>query len=141
MFRESHVLLVLRRRPPNEGRWSVPGGALELGETVEQAVVRETREETGVEVQLLSVVSVDDYIEREANRIRWHYVLIDVLCTYLRGEPFPMSDASSAGFIEMRDLGEFDLVPLARGLIERAATGRRRVPTGPDRRPGLGAHP
>jgi ADP-ribose pyrophosphatase YjhB (NUDIX family) len=97
---------------------------LELGETVEQAAVRETREETGVEVRPGTVMWVADYIEREGDRVRWHYVLIDVLCRYLRGEPFPKSDASNARFVAMRELNDLDVVPTALDVIERAATQR-----------------
>src|SRR5439155_77729 len=63
VFRGSRVLLVRRRRPPNQRRWSIPGGAMELGETVEQAVVRETREETQVEVRPVEVITVSDFNE------------------------------------------------------------------------------
>src|SRR5256885_12592296 len=65
VFRGSQVLLVRRRDPPSQGRWSIPGGAVEVGETVEQAVVRETREETTVEVRPREVVAVADFIEKE----------------------------------------------------------------------------
>lgn len=125
VFRESEVLLVRRRDPPYQGRWSVPGGVLEVGETVEQAVVRETREETAVEVRPAEVIAVADFIEREGERVRWHYVLVDVLCVHVRGEPYPGSDAENARFIEMRELGEFDIVPTALGIIERALIARR----------------
>jgi len=124
VFRGSQVLLVRRANPPYQGRWSLPGGSLEVGETVEQAAVRETREETGVEVRPGTVMWVADYIEKGGNRVRWHYVLIDVLCHYLRGEPFPGSDASNARFVEMRELTELDLVPTALDVIKRAATQR-----------------
>jgi ADP-ribose pyrophosphatase YjhB (NUDIX family) len=97
---------------------------LELGETVEQAAVRETREETGVEVRPRNRMWVADYIEKEGSRVRWHYVLIDVLCRYLRGEPFPKSDASNARFVAMRELNDLDVVPTALDVIERAATQR-----------------
>ena len=130
VFRGSQVLLVRRKAAPNRGRWSIPGGALESGETVEAAAVRETREETGVEVRPLSVFSVSDYIEREGERVRWHYVLVDVLCAYVRGEPSPATDASHARFVELREVMELDIAPEALDVIERAARERR--PTGPD---------
>jgi ADP-ribose pyrophosphatase YjhB (NUDIX family) len=101
---------------------------LELGETVEQAAVRETREETGVEVRPGTVMWVADYIEREGDRVRWHYVLIDVLCHYVRGEAFPESDATNARFVEMRELTELDIVPTALDVVERAA--KERPPAG-----------
>jgi 8-oxo-dGTP diphosphatase len=130
VFRGSQVLLVRRRDPPSQGRWSIPGGAVEVGETVEQAVVRETREETTVEVRPQEVVAVADFIEKEGERFRWHYVLVDLLCVLVRGEPFPGSDAENARFIETRELGDLDLTPTALGVIERALVARRRGPDG-----------
>lgn len=97
---------------------------MELGETVGEAAVRETLEETGVEVRPGMAMWVADYIEKEGDRVRWHYVLIDVLCRYIRGEPFPKSDASNARFVEMRELSELDVVTTALDVIERAATQR-----------------
>ena len=80
VFRDGAVLLVKRGAEPNRGRWSLPGGSLEIGETVEAGAVRETREETGVDVQPLRVLDVRNFIERKDGEVRWHYVLIDVLC-------------------------------------------------------------
>jgi 8-oxo-dGTP diphosphatase len=98
----------------------VPGGALETGETVEEAAVRETREETMVSVRPIDVITVADYIEKERNRIRWHYVLIDVLCAYVDGEPHASSDADNARFVELREVSELDVTPAALELIEKA---------------------
>ena len=128
VFRNSEVLLVRRGAPPNRGLWSVPGGAVEIGETVEQAAVRETREETGVDVRPMVGQWVTDYIEREGERVRWHYVLIDILCEYLRNEPFPASDAENARFVELRELGELDVAPEALDVIAKAVA--RRAPPG-----------
>jgi len=128
VFRGSQVLLVRRRDPPSQGRWSIPGGAVEVGETVEQAVVRETREETAVEVRPREVVAVADFIEKEGARIRWHYVLVDLLCVHIRGEPFAGSDAENARFIETRELGDLDLAPIGLRVIEQALIARREGP-------------
>src|SRR5437879_6952183 len=96
VFRGSQVLLVRRRDPPSQGRWSIPGGAVEVGETVEQAVVRETREETTVEVRPQAVVAVADFIEKEGERIRWHYVLLDLLWDDGLGATFAGRDGKVA---------------------------------------------
>src|SRR2546426_1496293 len=130
VFRGSQVLLVRRRDPPSQGQWSVPGGAMEVGETVEQAVVRETHEETTVEVRPVEVIAVADFIERARERVRWHYVLVDVLCAHLRGEPYPRSDAENARFIETRELRGFDVTPMALDVIERALFARCGRPEG-----------
>lgn len=125
VFRGSDVLLVKRGSEPNRGRWSVPGGALEAGETVEAAAVREVREETGLEVRAIRVADVRDLIERDADgRVRWHYVLIDVLCDYVRGEPRPSSDAENARFVPLRELSDYDVTPTALEAIERATRMR-----------------
>lgn len=128
VFRERAVLLVKRAGEPNKGRWSLPGGALEIGETVEAAAVRETREETGVDVRPLRVLDVRDFIERKGRQVRWHYVLIDVLCEYVRGEPIPATDAENTGFIPLRDLGEYDVVPEALEILQM--TSARRLVSG-----------
>jgi len=125
VFRRSDILLVKRGSEPNRGRWSVPGGALEAGETVEAAAVREVLEETGLEVRAIRVADVRDLIELDADgRVRWHYVLIDVLCDYVRGEPRPSSDAENARFVPLRELSDYDVTPTALEAVERATRMR-----------------
>jgi ADP-ribose pyrophosphatase YjhB (NUDIX family) len=125
VFRDGSVLLVKRRDEPNKGRWSPPGGSLELGETVEQAAARETFEETGVSVRPIRVVGIRDFLDRDGNgHVRWHYVLIDVLCEYVAGDPFPATDADNARFIALKDLGEYDITAAAQDALERASRMR-----------------
>ncbi len=124
VFRDGAVLLVKRGAEPNRSRWSLPGGSLEIGETVEAGAVRETREETGVDVQPLRVLDVRNFIERKDGEVRWHYVLIDVLCEYLRGDPFPATDAENARLIPLRELGEYDVVPTALEVLQVTSTRR-----------------
>ena len=81
VFDADSVLLVRRAKAPLAGEWSLPGGAVELGETLEEAIVREVAEETGLRVMPLQVVKVFDHIDRDAEGgIRFHYVLVDFLC-------------------------------------------------------------
>lgn len=125
VFRDGAVLLVKRRDEPNRGRWSPPGGSLELGETVEEAAARETREETGIVVRPTRVVDLRDVILRdEDGRVRWHYVLFGVLCEYATGEPFPATDAENARFILLPALGEYDITETGREVLERVARMR-----------------
>ena len=125
VFRDGSVLLVKRRDEPNRGRWSPPGGSLELGETVEEAAVRETLEETGVTVRPVRVVDVRDFLERDADgRVRWHYVLMNVLCDHVSGEPYPASDADNARFIPLKELGEYEVTATAQEALERASRMR-----------------
>jgi len=104
---------------------------MEVGETVEEAVVRETREETGIDVRALDVVAVTDYIEKESDRVRWQYVLIDVLCAYVGGEPFPASDADNARFVETRELTQLDIARTALDVLGAASVARN-PGAGPD---------
>lgn len=125
VFRSGGVLLVKRRDEPSRGLCGPPGGSLELGETVEEAAARETLEETGVTVRPLRVVDTRDVIVRDGSgRLRWHYVLVVVLCEPVAGNPFPASDAENARFLPLAELGEYDLTPTAREAIERATRGR-----------------
>ncbi len=127
VFRGDKVLLVKRGSEPNRGRWSIPGGSLEIGETVEAGAARETREETGVSVRPIKVFDVRDYIEEDRGAVRWHYVLIDVLCAYVDGEAFPASDAINARFIPLRELGEHDITPETLEVLQSAAIERDRL--------------
>ena len=123
-FRDGAVLLVKRGAEPNKGRWSLPGGALEIGETVEAAAVRETLEETRVDVRTLRVFDVRDFIQLEGTKVRWHYVLIDVLCEFIGGGPVPGTDAEDARFVPFGELGEYDVAPAALEVLQAASAAR-----------------
>lgn len=124
VFRDGAILLVKRGAEPNVGRWSLPSGLLEVGETVEAAAERETFEEAGVRVRPIRVFDVSDFIRLEGHRVRWHYVLIDFLCEYVDGEPVPASDAANARFIPLYELAEYDLAETVMEIVARAATSR-----------------
>src|ERR1700757_1735689 len=81
IIQENQVLLIQRGQEPLKGEWSLPGGALELGETLQQGIRREVLEETGLVVEPVAVVEVLDRISRDAEgRVQYHYVLVDFLC-------------------------------------------------------------
>jgi 8-oxo-dGTP diphosphatase len=124
VFRGTEVLLVKRGSEPNKGRWSLPGGAVEIGETAEAAAVRETLEETGVDVRPVRVLEVRDFIDADGDWIRWHYVLIEMLCEYVRGEPFPATDADNARFVSLSEVGEYDVAPTALEVLRSASASR-----------------
>lgn len=104
------VLLIQRGKEPLRGRWLVPGGTVEAGETLEQAVVREVREETGVEVRPRELLTVIDRIERDAaGELLYHFVVVDYLCDYVGGEVTAGSDAAAAAFVPRDELVAHDL--------------------------------
>ena len=123
------VLLVKRRYEPLAGRWSIPGGTLELGETLETGVAREMREETGLEIIIGPVIEVFDRIIFDAEkRVRYHFVLVDYLCWPIGGELHAGSDVDEAVLVDPASLAEYDLTDKARAVIERALELDREAP-------------
>jgi len=115
------VLLVKRRFEPLAGRWSLPGGALEVGETLTGGLAREMREETGLDVDVGPVVDVFDRITRDdQGRARFHYVLVDFLCTVRSGTPAAGSDVAEVVLAETSDLARYDLTAKTIEVIGRA---------------------
>jgi len=99
------VLLVKRAHPPIQGQWSIPGGALELGELVRDAAVREAGEETGLIVEPGDLLGVYDRVLRHADgRVQYHYVLVDFLCRPVGGELHAASDAAEVRWFTAEQL-------------------------------------
>jgi 8-oxo-dGTP diphosphatase len=117
---DGRALLIRRGKEPLRGRWVVPGGTVELGETLEEAVVREVREETGLVVRPLGIVKVFDAIEREGDGVRFHYVIVDYRCAFVSGALQAGSDAEDAAWVGEQDLAAHDLPPLALELVRQA---------------------
>jgi 8-oxo-dGTP diphosphatase len=127
IFKGEEVLLVRRGQEPARGAWSLPGGLVELGETLTAALHREIAEETGLRVRLLGVTAVGERIfPDEAGRIAYHYVLIDYLCEYLAGELAPGSDITAGQFVALEDLDRFELSKFTSEVIRRAWDQKRR---------------
>jgi len=122
------VLLVRRGQEPLKGEWSLPGGALELGETLQQGVVREVLEETGLMVapggviEILDRIILDRITQDEASgRVRYHYVLIDFVCHVTGGALGPATDAEEVRWVERDQLQNgFRLTPVTVAVIEKA---------------------
>ncbi len=115
------VVLVRRRYEPLAGRWSLPGGTLELGETLETGAAREMREETGLHVDVGPIIEVFDRIMLdEERRVRYHFVLVDYLCRPVGGELQAGSDVDDAVLVTPASLGAYDLTAKARAVIARA---------------------
>jgi mutator protein MutT len=110
------VLLVRRAKEPLKGRWTLPGGTVELGETLEEAVVRELEEETGLCVAPRELLSVFDRIHRETGRVAYHYVIVDYLCERISGELRAGSDAAEVALAAPSEFDAYDLPDKAREL-------------------------
>jgi 8-oxo-dGTP diphosphatase len=121
IFKGEEVLLVRRGQEPALDSWSLPGGLVEVGETLTAAITRELAEETGLTVRLLGLAAVLERIfPDEAGKIAYHYVLIDFVCEYLAGELSPASDITAAQFVALSDLPRFDLPRFTSDVIQRA---------------------
>jgi 8-oxo-dGTP diphosphatase len=121
VFREDTVLLVRRGKEPAKGEWSLPGGAVEVGETLEEALRRELREETGIEVDILGLSAVLERLFPDTEgKISYHYVLLDFLCRYVSGQARPASDILDLSFSPLSQLDKFQLASQTLEVINRA---------------------
>ncbi len=109
VLRDGKALLIRRAKEPLRGRWSVPGGTLEPGETLHQGVVREIREETGIAAVVVEFLTVFERIERSHGALVYHYVIVDYLCEAGPGEARAASDAEAVAWAGPNDLGAYDL--------------------------------
>ena len=107
LFDNDRVLLVKRSNDPAKGMWAVPGGKIQPGETMQQALVREIKEETGLDIEVGDIVFVFDVIKRnEKNEITFHYVIIDFRCDLISGELKAGDDAQEARWISRKELNQ-----------------------------------
>ena len=118
---EGRAVIVQRGTEPLKGQWSVPGGALEIGETLRQCAIREALEETGLQVEAGEVLEVFDAIYAETDgRILYHYVLIDFACKLLGGELKAGGDAVQAKWVTAEELAKYEVAEKARKGITKA---------------------
>lgn len=121
ILREQEVLLVRRAAEPLRGQWSLPGGMLELGETLRQGVEREVLEETGLKVEAKEVLEVFDSIFPDSQgKARFHYVLIDFLCELRGGELCAGGDVTEALWASLDELERFGLTENALSVVRKA---------------------
>ncbi len=129
IVQDGRVLIVKRKYDPLAGQWSIPGGAVELGETLEACVAREMLEETGLEIEVGPVIEVFDRITRdEQGRVRYHFVLVDYLCWPVGGALQAGSDVADAAFVDPVDLESYHLTAKAMEVIARALELDRDAP-------------
>ena len=115
VYKGDRVLLIKRARQPSQGLWSVPGGAIELGETIRDAVMRELREECGIEIELDRVINaVDLILPDEKGRIWFHYIVTYLIARYISGEACPGSDALEVRWATCQELDTLNMTPAVR---------------------------
>lgn len=139
IIENGRTLLIRRGSEPLRGEWSIPGGTLELGETLQAGVARELREETGLDVRVLDLIEVFDRIfpdeslqpSEEKRQPRFHFVIADYLCERIAGEPRAGSDVTDVAFATEEELGNFHLTETATRILRKAfAMARSRPASG-----------
>ncbi|HSB69784.1 MAG TPA: NUDIX hydrolase [Candidatus Methylomirabilis sp.] len=110
VVKDGRVLLIRRGKEPSYGLWSVPGGAVNLGEGLRTAAQREVREECGIEIDVTDVVEVLERVVRDPeDRIQYHYVLIDYLARWVSGDAAPSSDVLETRWVPPDDLPQYEM--------------------------------
>jgi 8-oxo-dGTP diphosphatase len=128
IIHQARALLIRRGSEPLLGEWSIPGGMLELGETLEQGVARELLEETGLTIRVIELIEVFDriYVESGADanegkkRPRFHYVIVDYLCERVEGQAAAGSDVTEVEFASEEELGKYNLTETATRILKKA---------------------
>src|SRR6266567_1802444 len=128
IIEQGRTLLIRRGSEPLRGEWSIPGGTLEVGETLQEGVAREMLEETGVEIRVLELIEVFDriFLENEASDTplrktpRFHFVIVDYLCERVSGEPRAGSDVTDVAFAREDELPQFHLTETVKRVLKKA---------------------
>ncbi len=119
VIKDGQVLMIKRGKPPGKDMWAIPGGLVELGETLQQAAEREVREETGLRVRAGKPVYTFDLVQKdEDGRVRFHYVIIDLEAKYVWGEPHPGDDAYEARWFSAEEIKALRLSPHMQALLK-----------------------
>ena len=125
ILRRDRILMAQRGKQPLKGWWSLPGGAVEMGESLHDAICREMMEETGLAIRPVRVFEIFERIMRDSQgRPEYHYVLIDYLCRITGGSLRPGDDVCAVEWVRRRDLPSLDITEGTLGVIERAFQNR-----------------
>jgi 8-oxo-dGTP diphosphatase len=103
VVRDDEILLIQRGKPPFKGEWSIPGGKIEHGETAAETALRELKEETGVEAEIIGLIDVVDSIGARQGEGDWHFLLIDYAARWTAGEPVADGDVADAKFLPLEE--------------------------------------
>jgi ADP-ribose pyrophosphatase YjhB (NUDIX family) len=125
VFREGKVLVARRGREPYLGLWSLPGGVVELGETLREAALRELREELSVEAKILGFADHVESIQRDDAGVRRHFVIASFFAAWLAGEPMPSAEAAEPRWVEPAEAASLETTPGLFELLRRAERGFR----------------
>ena len=119
-MRDGKALIVKRAHEPRKGEWSLPGGLLELGESLQDAVRREIKEETMLDVAVGPILETFDRVHRdERGRIRYHFVIVDFVCWPESGEAMPGSDADAVAWVSFQEIDDYRVNAHAKAVIEK----------------------
>jgi ADP-ribose pyrophosphatase YjhB (NUDIX family) len=121
------VLLIRRGRAPRLGHWSIPGGRQQAGETIHEAIIREIREETAIEITILDIAAVVDLIDRQDDKIAYHYTVIDMLAQWRSGEVRAGDDALDADWFNLDEIAGLGLPDLQLKVIRDSAAKMREL--------------
>jgi 8-oxo-dGTP diphosphatase len=117
---EGKILLAKRGSEPGRGKWSVPGGLVELGEKLEKAVVREVKEETNLDVEVIRLIDAVDNIVRDSNgKLQYHFAILDYLASLKGGILQPSSDVLDARWVRIEEAEDYDLANAFRDFLKR----------------------
>ncbi|MDE3091386.1 MAG: NUDIX hydrolase [Chloroflexota bacterium] len=123
--KDDAVLLIQRGNPPRRGDWGLPGGAVELGETLRDAARREVREECGIEIGVGEMIDAFDLMQRDdAGRWQYHYIIVDFAAAYVSGNLRAASDVLDARWVAINGLGAYALPAKTREVIDKAIARR-----------------
>ena len=120
IVRDGRALIIKRAHEPRKGEWSLPGGLLELGESLQDAIRREVKEETMLDVSVGPIIETFDRVHRdEHGRIRYHFVIVDFVCWPTGGDAAPGSDADAVAWVRVNEIDDYAVNAHAKAVIEK----------------------
>jgi len=120
IFKKDQIVLVQRQNHPAQGEWSIPGGLVNIGETVRQAAQREIREECSLEIDNLEILDVFEYIENKNDSVKYHFIVLDYVADWKSGKLKAGSDAPQAQWVSVSDLDQISMKPQLKKMLTKA---------------------